>query len=136
VRRLEDLPWSRLHVFPYSERAGTPATRLSGAIPVSVRAERAAILRDLSLRRLREHYASAGARLTQVLLEKPDVRGIAGHTPDYLKVEVAAADRGTSSVRGAIVELRRVALREDRERGDVWLQGGEPTLTASISAKP
>ena len=39
--KLVEWPWSRLHVFPYSERQGTPATRLPGAISPEVRAERA-----------------------------------------------------------------------------------------------
>ena len=53
VKALEELPWSRLHVFPYSERSGTPATRLPGSVPPAVRAVRAEKLRALSLERLK-----------------------------------------------------------------------------------
>ena len=49
--RLAGLPWTRLHVFPYSERPGTKAARLDGAVSVVERAQRATRLRELSLSR-------------------------------------------------------------------------------------
>ncbi|HTL11376.1 MAG TPA: radical SAM protein, partial [Bdellovibrionota bacterium] len=45
---LDSLPWSRLHVFPYSERKGTPATRLPGSVERGERLRRAEALRALS----------------------------------------------------------------------------------------
>jgi threonylcarbamoyladenosine tRNA methylthiotransferase MtaB len=56
-RRLEALPWTRLHVFPYSRRPGTFAARfpvLSGAVVK----ERAARLRRLSDERWLKHAQS------------------------------------------------------------------------------
>jgi threonylcarbamoyladenosine tRNA methylthiotransferase MtaB len=50
-KNLSDLPWTRLHVFPYSERQGTRAAVLD-QVPMSVRKERAQRLRELSLHRL------------------------------------------------------------------------------------
>lgn len=46
--RLSRLPWSRLHVFPYSERPGTKALLLENSVPRDTRAFRAARLRELS----------------------------------------------------------------------------------------
>ncbi len=45
---LADLPWTRLHVFPYSERKGTKAAEVFKQIPYSERKARAARLRELS----------------------------------------------------------------------------------------
>lgn len=94
----ENLPWHRLHVFPYSERAGTPATRISGVLPQAVREERAKILRKLSYDRLKGHYESvlqscqtSNLKLTNVLLEgatkgPEGAPGFwSGYTPNYLK---------------------------------------------------
>lgn len=52
--RLADLPWTRMHVFPYSERPGTYAVRLDGKVPPQVIARRAERLRELSLTRFNE----------------------------------------------------------------------------------
>ena len=49
-RCLSEVPWTRLHVFPYSERKGTRAATLP-QIQVHVRKERARRLRELSLHR-------------------------------------------------------------------------------------
>lgn len=42
-----DAGLSKLHVFPYSERKGTPAARMP-QLPMEERRRRAAVLRDLS----------------------------------------------------------------------------------------
>lgn len=49
-KALCDLPWTRMHVFPYSERNGTRAAVLE-QIPFHVRKERASLLRALSQHR-------------------------------------------------------------------------------------
>ncbi len=47
LRIVEECDLTFLHVFPYSEREGTPAARISDQVPVPVRKERAARLRAL-----------------------------------------------------------------------------------------
>jgi len=42
---IEDLPFSDLHVFPYSSRPGTKAAKMSGQVPGNVINKRAALLR-------------------------------------------------------------------------------------------
>jgi threonylcarbamoyladenosine tRNA methylthiotransferase MtaB len=92
-RLLERLPWHRLHVFPYSERKGTPATRLPGSVPKHVRSERAKRLGELSLARLKSRYEevlASGATLERVLIERGGgMKGYrSGYTPNYLRVLV------------------------------------------------
>jgi threonylcarbamoyladenosine tRNA methylthiotransferase MtaB len=97
VEALTSLPWSRLHVFPYSERAGTPATRLPASVPQADRVARTQILNRLSLDRLKAHYTAVlevfkkeqAPLLNGVLLEKLDSRGWqAGFTANYLRVMI------------------------------------------------
>ncbi len=47
----ERLPLSYAHVFPYSERPGTPAVTFSGAVPPHLRRERAKLLRQAVARK-------------------------------------------------------------------------------------
>jgi threonylcarbamoyladenosine tRNA methylthiotransferase MtaB len=51
VERLSRTPWTRIHVFPYSERQGTRAALSERVVPVSERKKRSQILRDLSFER-------------------------------------------------------------------------------------
>ncbi len=45
---IASMPFTYLHVFTYSERPGTPAASMAGAVPVQVRKERNKVLRDLA----------------------------------------------------------------------------------------
>jgi threonylcarbamoyladenosine tRNA methylthiotransferase MtaB len=86
-RFIEDLPFTYLHVFTYSERPGTPAADYADAVPLPVRKERNRILRDLAAaknRAFRERMI--GKILSAVTLNEPG----AALTDNYLKVELAA----------------------------------------------
>ncbi|MGZ3699418.1 MAG: tRNA (N(6)-L-threonylcarbamoyladenosine(37)-C(2))-methylthiotransferase MtaB, partial [Bdellovibrionota bacterium] len=114
VELLSRLPWSRLHVFPYSERSGTPATRLPGAVPQAERVARARSLNELSLARqkmLFEKVLASGELIRAVLLEKVGStrvggeRFTAGYSPNYLKVLVPA-DAEVPHARNSVVGFR------------------------------
>lgn len=49
MQLLKDLPFSDLHVFPYSSRPGTKAAGMPGQLPAGVIKERASILRDIAV---------------------------------------------------------------------------------------
>ncbi len=56
---LSQTPWTRIHVFPYSERPGTKALKLKDSVPVGTRTRRAALMRELSNQRYRERAEGA-----------------------------------------------------------------------------
>ncbi len=96
-----ELPF--LHVFPYSERAGTPAARMP-AVPKALRRERAARLRDAGRAVSRRFFATQLGRRVSVLAE----RGDAGHSehfaPVRLTVPVAPGFLVTALVTGATAD--------------------------------
>ncbi|MGI4955211.1 MAG: radical SAM protein, partial [Janthinobacterium lividum] len=76
-----------LHVFPYSERPGTPAARMP-AVPPSLRRERAARLRAAASVHAAAFHAGMVGRTVQVVVER---RG-RGHTEHYAPVRLTTAD--------------------------------------------
>jgi threonylcarbamoyladenosine tRNA methylthiotransferase MtaB len=74
-----------LHVFPYSERTGTPAARMP-AVPLPLRRERAARLRAAGRQNAAGFHAAQIGREASVLAE----RGGAGHTEHFAPVRIAA----------------------------------------------
>lgn len=74
-----------LHVFPYSERPGTPAARMP-PVPVSVRRARAAALRAAAIRHGGAFHAAQVGRVVTVLAE----RGGRGHTEHFAPTRVDA----------------------------------------------
>jgi MiaB/RimO family radical SAM methylthiotransferase len=137
---LTSLPWSRLHVFPYSEREGTPATRLPGSVPLHVRAERAKRLGTLSLERVKRHAERAlrecqslGQPMRGILLEKPSAKAPVGvepipgmlwangYTPHYLRVFCPLPESLALASRNQIVEAFPVSVLTDGAQGDAAL---------------
>lgn len=121
---LAALPWSRLHVFPYSERNGTPATRLPNSVPLSVRVQRARRLSKLSLDRLTQHSGEIlkqcrekDFHLDHVLLEnRGESQWIAGYTPNYLRVLLPA---DSDLARNDLVTAKPLDLMIDSKGSDV-----------------
>jgi threonylcarbamoyladenosine tRNA methylthiotransferase MtaB len=87
-RFLETLPFSRLHVFPYSERPGTTALKIEPAVSPKEKQERSRQLLELSDRKLKEFYRSQTGSVRTVLFEQAK-RGnkMQGFTQNYIKVE-------------------------------------------------
>lgn len=92
---VEELPFTYLHVFPYSPRPGTAAPRLDGQVAPAVVQARAAELRELAARKSAAYAASrAGGLADVVVVGGADERE--GLTGDYLSVLLAdpAVPRG------------------------------------------
>lgn len=69
VALVEALPFTHLHVFPYSPRPGTAATRLDGAVAPALARERAAELRALGEAKAAAHRARrSGGRADLVVI--------------------------------------------------------------------
>jgi threonylcarbamoyladenosine tRNA methylthiotransferase MtaB len=85
VTLVERLPFTYLHVFPFSARPGTAADRLGGRVPPTVARRRASELRDVAARKAAAYAASRDGSLADVV-----VIGAAGAreglTGDYLTV--------------------------------------------------
>ncbi len=81
------MAFARLHVFPYSERAGTPAVRLPDPVPQVVRTERAAWMRALGEQLAANYRQYFIGQTLPVLWERRDDAGYwHGLTDNYLEV--------------------------------------------------
>jgi len=97
LRLVEELPFTYLHVFPYSPRAGTPAAELSDPVPQRVAGERSRALRELALDKGRAYRARRVGGRAGVVLEG---RGGTALTGDYLRVDAP----GKPPARGGVLE--------------------------------
>ncbi len=89
LRLAETLPFSYLHVFPYSPRPGTAAVKLKGQVSVAVARTRARLLSELSDRKRMAFAERHIGRTLPVLFEDGVVEGYRlGTTPSYLRVGV------------------------------------------------
>ncbi len=105
---VERAGFSRLHVFRYSARAGTPAAVMPGQVAPAERARRAAELREAGARRMHETALAWAGREAEMLVERVRDQGgggsrvVEGTTREYLRVQ--AADAG--AVPGDLATVR------------------------------
>ncbi len=110
-RFIEDLPFTYLHVFTYSERPGTPAAQDAAAVPITVRKERNRTLRELAEvkhRAFRE--AMVGRTLSCITLSHGEAI-----TGNYLKVSLTHTRAANDIVDLRIGGVTTTGLRESAE---------------------
>jgi threonylcarbamoyladenosine tRNA methylthiotransferase MtaB len=86
--RLEKLPWTRIHVFPYSDRPGTKAENLDNKVYDHVKAERAKKVRALSTERYSEQALKQIGSLKDSLLLTKYKKGTQALARDYWQIQI------------------------------------------------
>jgi len=124
---LDELPISYLHVFPFSPRPGTAASRLTGKISPEIIKERAARLRALGERKRHLFYQRCLNKEFLVLAERRDPltkKWMQGTSDNYLPV---LFPQSRDSVEG-LVPVRAERVERGRVIGTVVYPGmGTPT---------
>jgi len=115
---VKEVGFARVHVFPYSPRAHTPAALMPEQVPAEVKKERVDRLLALA-RELAEEYAKGfvGETLeTLVEEEMPESPGFfEGHTENYLLVSFSASEPLT----GRLVPVKILEYRKGRLWGQL-----------------
>ena len=107
--------FARMHVFPYSEREGTKAAVMEGAVPRHIREERARRLIALGREMEQAALAARVGKTDEVLIEEIDGQGRGtGYTGGYMHVCVPGA-QVDEIVRVRITGVEGDALLGERE---------------------
>lgn len=116
---IEGLDISRLHVFPYSERPGTRALSLGGAVSQADKQRRAAVMLRMSEEKLRGFASRFIGSVRPVLVEHARTDGkMLGLTDNYLRVEIDRDD----SLANTVVPVRLVSI-EGMDDGECIIRG-------------
>ena len=100
IALIERLPFTSLHVFPYSPRPGTAALKLIPKVGSDVSRERARELRALAERKAAAYRASRNGKACDVVVTEKG-KGLTG---DYLSVDVADSIPRRSRFRAVLRE--------------------------------
>lgn len=110
---LSEIGFSKIHVFPFSAREGTPAATMDGHIAPGEIARRVSAVADLERRLRLEYFKSLMGRKLQVLVERP-VDGSPdrwlGTSCRYAPVEMV----GNRDMQGRLVTVQADQLGADR----------------------
>ena len=115
-RLLEEVEASFLHIFPFSERPGTPAVTMPNKVQSSIATERVSRLEELSARLHKSFAEKYLGQVREVLFESTDRRGMmCGYTDNYLRVKC----KYDTSLINQICKVRLVDIDDD---GDIRAQ--------------
>ena len=110
IRIIEELPFSNLHVFPYSKRRNTPAASMPRQIPEAVKKERVRRLVEIRNRKRAGFARQFIGRPVSVLVEERADDGTAtGWTGEYLEAAVLTSP-GRRRIRDGSAVLRGEAV--------------------------
>jgi len=85
---IESLDFSQLHVFSYSERAGTKMLEIEHTVSNTERKRRSDVLHELSDKKTKLFYEKQSGKTTQVLWEsRHNGEKMVGFTNNYIRVE-------------------------------------------------
>ncbi len=88
-RFVNELDLSYLHVFTFSERDNTPASKMNHSVTLKTRNERSKILRTLSEKKRRYFYSQFLGQTMVVLFENDIENGLMhGFTDNYIRISV------------------------------------------------
>lgn len=113
LRAVDDCDLTWLHVFPYSERPGTPAAKIPNQVPKALRKERAARLRARGAEKEAAHLAAQVGKVAHVLFEKEGVGRTEYFAPVRLNEPVEDGSLLTVEITG--VEKNMLMARPVRE---------------------
>ena len=113
---VQDMGLTYLHVFPYSERPGTPASNMP-LIPESLRKERAHVLRHEGEQARTAFFQSRVGAVVDVLVEKDGPDGAQGHCPQFAPVHGI-----TDGEPGSIAAARITGIENDHLIGHLVRQ--------------
>ena len=91
LRFVEKMNFSRMHVFPYSRRTGTPAAKRKDQVPEPVKKERVHRMQALADRKSEEFHRMVLGKKMRVLFETKKDGVTDGLTDNYIRVYTGSA---------------------------------------------
>ena len=97
--------FSKIHMFPFSARRGTPAADMTDQIPKSVKSQRGRVLKDLESELKQQYFETLIGERLQLLVEKVDENGIASGTScRYAQIRTYAPDVEENSLVNVVID--------------------------------
>jgi threonylcarbamoyladenosine tRNA methylthiotransferase MtaB len=113
---LTGIPFTYLHVFPYSQRRGTQAATMPEQVQPQVKQARSRRLIELSNRRRDQHTERVLGRKLQVLVERRRIKGrLRGYSECYVPVVLDGSD----SLMNQLVRVQIIEVNDGVARGQI-----------------
>ncbi|MCL4457639.1 MAG: tRNA (N(6)-L-threonylcarbamoyladenosine(37)-C(2))-methylthiotransferase MtaB [Nitrospirae bacterium] len=95
---IESIPFSYLHVFPYSKRPGTKAMELPGEVTEALKKERATMLREIGAAKKAGYIRRNIGKTLDAVIENRVKEGLLGTTRNYIKILIEGKNNLTEGM--------------------------------------
>jgi len=103
---VKEISFARMHVFPFSSRAGTKAAAMPGQLPKAVKEERAHQIADLARQQEEQFVASIVGSVQTVVPEIRTDKGWEGYTDTYVRILLDTREELSGPVQVQITEAK------------------------------
>lgn len=111
LKTCEEVGFSKIHVFPYSDRTGTVASRMKNKIPGNIKKDRVKKLIELSNKLEKKYFDKFIGKEVEVLIEEEKEGYFYGFTDNYIPVKLKGEYK--------INELYKVTLTKENINFDM-----------------
>ena len=114
---LQDLGFSRLHIFRFSPRTGTKAYSMQPRVDEKTKKRRSKLLRDLAKNLSRDFISQSLGKTLRVLVEDkrdPETGLLIGYTDNYIRVLL----EGEEELKNKLVRVRLTKIKDGVARGE------------------
>lgn len=114
LQNVSEIEFSSMHIFPYSERSGTVASKLKGTVDKCTTKQREKVLQELD-RRFREKFLMENLNTKhKVLIEEFDGEYSLGYTENYIYTYI----KGKQSI-GEILDIELIEIFKNGMMGKI-----------------
>lgn len=113
---IESIPFSYLHIFPYSQRPGTKAATFAKQVAGSIKKERVAILREIGTIKKQDFIRKNIGRILDIVVEERGCDGLIGTTGNYIKVIL---EDSSDAEAGMLVNAHILGHKDDIATGSL-----------------
>ena len=116
-RFAKEIGFAKIHVFPFSPKNGTPAAKMEGQIPVSVKNERSSRLIAISDEMEDNFIKNYIGSTMDVLFEQTREGVFEGHTSNYIQVEVET----DKDIKNKIIPVKITGEKNKKAFGEICI---------------
>jgi tRNA A37 methylthiotransferase MiaB len=122
----KEIGFSRIHVFKFSPRSGTPAASMAGQVGGEAKNARCRQLMDLAGGMSLAYHAMVVGKRLSVLVERVSEGAVEGLAPNYVRVRAAAAPGARVPPCGELAEIFVTAAGAEGLAGELVPSAGPP----------
>ena len=112
-KNIEDLPFSNLHIFPYSKRENTVAATMEGQVASNIKKARATELKAIAERKYQEFLEQNIGKNLSVLVEKTSKNTLLGLSENYIEIEVQLKENQAVK-KNSIIKVNAICVNKNK----------------------